>query len=219
MKKVLVVVAAFAVLAVASVSYAHMWGGQGGGYGGGRMGAPGYGGHMGQGPGQEQEQCEIMGGGYGGHMGQGGMMGGGYGGHMGQGRGQEQCEMMGGGQMMAPGYGSHMGRGGGMMGGGYGGHMGRGGYGMMGGGASDEETQKFLESTVQERRALHDLKFELREAYRAGDEDKVEALQKQFVELRDQLHEKGAPLGRKGNYTRSCEDHADTDEDEQEDKE
>ena len=73
--------------------------------------------------------------------------------------------------------------------------MGSGYGGMMapGYGSTDEEGRKFFEGSIKERRALHDLNFELREAYRAGDEKKVEALQKQFEELTGQLQEKGAP--------------------------
>jgi hypothetical protein len=120
------------------------------------------------------------GGGYGGMTGPG--CGSGYGGHMGPGYG--------------PGYGGHMGPG---YGTGYGGHMGPG-YGY-GGEGDDEERQKFLEETVDIRRKLHDKKFDLREAYRTGDEAKAEAIEKEIEELQDKLAEKGGfKKGKKRGY-------------------
>jgi hypothetical protein len=85
------------------------------------------------------------------------------------------------------GYGGHMGPG---YGGGYGGHMMGPGYGY-GGDYDDEERQKFLEETADIRRALHEKRFDLREAYRTGDEAKAEAIEKEIAELRDKLAEKG----------------------------
>jgi len=108
----------------------------------------------------------------------------GYGGGYGMGYG-------GGYGMMGPGYGY------GMMGPGYGYGMMGPGYGMMGPGygpmwgANDEETTKFLDETVDLRRQLHDKVFDLREAYRAGDKDKAEALEKEVESIRDKIAEKG----------------------------
>jgi hypothetical protein len=119
----------------------------------------GWGGMMGGGPG------------YGGHGGYG-MMGGGYG-------------MMGGG----PGYGGHGGYG--MMGGGPG--YGGGGCGGPGGGygkAVDPEKQEaFFKDTLKLRKQLHEKMFELREAYFAGDEKKVEKLGKEAEALQEKLFE------------------------------
>jgi hypothetical protein len=112
------------------------------------------------------------------HFGGGYGYGGGYGGHMG------------------PGYGGGYGH----MGPGYG-HMGPGyGYGWEG---DDEERQKFLEETADIRRELHEKKFDLREAYRTGDEAKAEAIEKEIDELRDKLAEKGGfKKGKKRGYGR-----------------
>jgi hypothetical protein len=92
-----------------------------------------------------------------------------------------------------PGYGHMYGGGPGyghMYGGGPGyGHMGPG-YGQMWQGDS-EEGKKFLEETADIRRELHEKRFDLREAYRTGDEEKAEAIEKEVEELRDQLAEKG----------------------------
>jgi hypothetical protein len=72
---------------------------------------------------------------------------------------------------------------------GYGGHMGQG-YGQMWGYA-DKDTEKFLEETADVRRELHEKRFDLREAYRTGDEAKAEAIEKDVAELREKLREKG----------------------------
>jgi hypothetical protein len=85
----------------------------------------------------------------------------------------------GGGYGMGPGYGH-------MYGGGPGyGHMGPG-YGT-----DTEEAQKFLEDTADLRRELHEKRFDLREAYRTGDEEKAEAIEKEIDELREKLADKG----------------------------
>ncbi len=91
---------------------------------------------------------------------------------------------------------AHMYGWGGGYGQGYGGHMWGGGPGAMWGyGANDEETQKFLDETADVRRELNEKRFELREAYRTGDKDKVEALEKELDGLRDQLREKAEESG------------------------
>ena len=72
---------------------------------------------------------------------------------------------------------------------GYGGHMGPG-YGPMWGYA-DKDTGKFLEETADVRRELHEKRFDLREAYRTGDEAKAEAIEKDIAEIREKLSEKG----------------------------
>ena len=72
--------------------------------------------------------------------------------------------------------------------GGYGGPGGGGGYGMMRGG--EEVDEKTLDETYDLRKTLHDKKFEYREAMRKGDEDKLEALQKELHKLKDELYEK-----------------------------
>jgi hypothetical protein len=98
----------------------------------------------------------------------------------------------GGGYGYGGGYGGHMGPG-------YGGHMGAG-YGY-GGGYDNEERQKFLEETADIRRALHEKRFDLREAYRTGDEAKAEAIEKEMEELRDNLAEKGGfDMGKRRGY-------------------
>lgn len=87
---------------------------------------------------------------------------------------------------------AHMYGWGGGYGPGYGGHMWGGGPGAMWGyGANDEETQKFLDETADVRRELNEKRFELQEAYRAGDKEKVETLRKEVDKLQEQLAEKG----------------------------
>lgn len=92
-------------------------------------------------------------------------------------------------------------------GGGYG-HMGPG-YGHMGPGygygweGDSEEAKKFLDETADIRRELHEMRFDLREAYRTGDEAKAEAIEKEIEELRDKLAEKGGfEKGKKRGYGR-----------------
>lgn len=131
MKKTVAVVAVVALLSIAAVASAHMWG-----WGGG----PGYGGHMrgGYGPG---------------------------------------CE--------GPGYGPGQGYG---CGPGYGGHM-RG----WGPGALSEEDQKLFNETADLRRDLHEKKFDFREAWRAGDKEKAEAIEKEIEALQEKLSAKLGP--------------------------
>lgn len=75
---------------------------------------------------------------------------------------------------------------------GYGGHMWGGGPGMMWGyGYDDEDAQKFLDETVDLRRQLHEKRFDLREAYRLGDKEKAEAIEKDLDKLYSELTEKG----------------------------
>jgi hypothetical protein len=71
--------------------------------------------------------------------------------------------------------------------GGYGGDYG-GGYGMMRGG--EEVDQKKLDETYDLRKTLHDKKFEYREARIKGDEDKLEALEKEIEKLKEEIYEK-----------------------------
>jgi Spy/CpxP family protein refolding chaperone len=68
-------------------------------------------------------------------------------------------------------------------GGGYG-----SGYGMSRGG--NEVDQKKLDETYDLRKTFHDKKFEYREALRKGDEEKLEALEKEIEKLKEELYEK-----------------------------
>jgi len=82
--------------------------------------------------------------------------------------------------------------------GGYGGMMGGyGGYDRNGDyGRADKE---FLEKTVDIRRELNKKRFELEEAYLAGDEKKVKKLGSEIEKLDEKLYEmapKGAYSGR-----------------------
>jgi hypothetical protein len=74
------------------------------------------------------------------------------------------------------------------------------GYSMWGGGpgmmwgpgyANDEDAQKFLEETADLRRQINEKRFDLREAYRLGDREKAEAVQKDLDKLYSELTEKG----------------------------
>lgn len=122
MKKTVAVVAVVALLSIAAVASAHMWG-----WGGG----PGYGGHM----------------------------RGGYG----------------------PGYGGYM----------------RG----WGPGTLSEDDQKLFNETADIRRDLHEKKFDFREAWRAGDKEKAEAIEKEIDALQEKLSAKlGPEFG--GKYSR-----------------
>lgn len=88
---------------------------------------------------------------------------------------------------------------------GYGGAYGPGscggpgyGPGWGGGPATDvnpEKARKFFEETADIRKALHEKMFDYREAYRAGDEKKAEALEKDITELREKLYEMAKDAG------------------------
>lgn len=92
---------------------------------------------------------------------------------------------------MMGGSGGYGGYGGHMMDG-YGGYGGSGGYGGYGGyGKADKE---FLAKTVDIRRELNKKRFELEEAYRAGDEKKVSKLTREIEKLDEKLYEM-APRG------------------------
>jgi hypothetical protein len=68
------------------------------------------------------------------------------------------------------------------------------GPGMMYGGG-DKESRKFFEETADLRKELHNKMFEYREARWAGDEEKVEALDKDISELRAKVYEKAEGAG------------------------
>jgi hypothetical protein len=68
------------------------------------------------------------------------------------------------------------------------------GAGMMYGGG-DKESRKFFEETADLRKELHNKMFEYREARWAGDEEKVEALDKDISELRAKMYEKAEGAG------------------------
>lgn len=68
------------------------------------------------------------------------------------------------------------------------------GPGMMYGGG-DKESRKFFEETADLRKELHNKMFEYREARWAGDEEKVEALDKDISELRAKMYEKAEGAG------------------------
>jgi hypothetical protein len=103
----------------------------------------------------------------------------------------------GGGHMMGPGYGNHMmdrGYGGHMMDHGYGGHMMDRGYGnqMKGWGGQSEEREKFLNETRNQRKELHDKRFEYMEASRDPNvtQGTLNKLEKEINDLREKIHEK-----------------------------
>lgn len=89
---------------------------------------------------------------------------------------------------------AHM-RGGGHGPGGYDG-PGYGGYGMMRGG--DGYDEKTMDETYDLRKALHDKKFQFKEALRKGDEENIEALEKELRKLKDELYEKLGVTGKSG---------------------
>jgi hypothetical protein len=104
------------------------------------------------------------------------------------------------GQMMGPGYGAHM------MGPGYGGHMMGQGYGghMMGqGGTGYGYDQKFLDETVEQRRELHNKRFEYFEAFRNPEtsSETITKLEKEIHELQETIHKK-APRSAYGKFGR-----------------
>lgn len=75
------------------------------------------------------------------------------------------------------------------------------GYGP-GRGYQGEESGKFLDETADLRKQLHEKTFEYREAYRAGDEKKVEALEKEITGLQEKLHDKADAAGVSRGYGR-----------------
>jgi hypothetical protein len=50
------------------------------------------------------------------------------------------------------------------------------------------------------RKTLHDKKFQFREALRKGDEEKIEALEKELHKLKDELYEKLGVTDKRGKY-------------------
>lgn len=70
-----------------------------------------------------------------------------------------------------------------------------GGPGVMPSFAETEEGKKFLKETTELRKTIHGKKFELMEAYRAGDDKKAEALEKELDELRIKLSEMAKQSG------------------------
>jgi hypothetical protein len=72
-------------------------------------------------------------------------------------------------------------------------------WGMMGGkaGQVSAEQQKFFDETKEMRKAMHDKKFELMEAYRTGnpDEQKIDGLEKEIAGIRAKLQDKAKELG------------------------
>lgn len=75
---------------------------------------------------------------------------------------------------------------------GWGGHMWGGGPGW---GYQGEESKKFLDETAGLRKDLNDKTFQYREAWRAGDEKKAEALEKEISELQGKLYDKAKESG------------------------
>lgn len=69
-----------------------------------------------------------------------------------------------------------------------------------------EDVEKFLDETTEIRRAMHEKRFELREAYRTGDEEKAEAIEKELDGLRGQLagkaREEGLKRGDRRGYAK-----------------
>jgi hypothetical protein len=100
---------------------------------------------------------------------------------------------------MGPGYGGHM------MGQGYGGQMMGQGYGgqMMGGDARGglNADQEFLDKTVDLRKALHEKKFEYREAVRDPEttNNELTKIDKEVFDLQAKIREK-APRSAYGGY-------------------
>ena len=93
------------------------------------------------------------------------------------------------GEMTGPGYGAHM------MGPGYGGHM------MGRGGTGNGYDQKFLDETVEQRRELHNKKFEYFEALRNPETapETITKLEKEIHELQETIHKK-APRAVHGKF-------------------
>jgi len=72
-----------------------------------------------------------------------------------------------------------------------------GGPGMMWGYfGGDEDSGKFLDETVDIRKQLNDKRFEYGEAYRAGDEEKLKALDAEIEKLGEKLNEKAGQRAR-----------------------
>jgi hypothetical protein len=100
------------------------------------------------------------------------------------------------------GYGGHMGyRYGNHMGSGYGGHMGYGDGGHMMGRTGSYD-QKFLDETADERKELHQKKFEYMEAVRdpKTDEKTVTKLEKEITGLQEKLYAKAPRTARGVGY-------------------
>jgi hypothetical protein len=59
------------------------------------------------------------------------------------------------------------------------------------------EQQKFFDETRELRKAMHDKKFELREAYRAQvpDEQKIAKLEKELSDMREKIRSRADELG------------------------
>jgi hypothetical protein len=59
------------------------------------------------------------------------------------------------------------------------------------------EQQKFFDETLELRKEMHDIRFELREAYRAPnpDEQKIAALENEIVIIREQIRSKADEFG------------------------
>ena len=95
---------------------------------------------------------------------------------------------------MGPGYGRHM------AGPGYGGHMMGPGYGR-GGGPYVKADQGFLDKTVDMRKALHDKKFEYREAARNPETTTKELtkIEKEIFDIQTNIREI-APRSEYGGY-------------------
>jgi hypothetical protein len=72
-------------------------------------------------------------------------------------------------------------------------------WGMMGGktGQISAEQQKFFNETKEMRKAMHDKKFELMEAYKTQtpDEQKIEGLEKEIAGIREKIQDKAKELG------------------------
>jgi TolA-binding protein len=63
--------------------------------------------------------------------------------------------------------------------------------------ATSVEQQKFFDETRELRKAMHDKKFELREAYRAQtpDEQKIAKLEKELSDMREKIRSRAEELG------------------------
>ena len=70
---------------------------------------------------------------------------------------------------------------------------------MMGGQTTEisAEQQKFFDETKEMRKAMHDKRFELMEAYRTGkpDEQKIDGLEKDIAGIREKIQGKAKELG------------------------
>jgi hypothetical protein len=70
-----------------------------------------------------------------------------------------------------------------------------GGPGYMGRFAETDEGKKFLKETQELRKNLHDKRFELKEAYLAGDKKKAGKIVKEIDELSEKLFDKAEKAG------------------------